>query len=276
MADKLRKNFEEPSISVSELSKTLYDTNLKLYETIKERNEMFANISHDLRAPITAIHNCIEYLSSLDHIDESDIKEVLPMLSSRSAMLERMIEDVFLLTKIDFARNIFNFERVPADAFFEDIFYTYKADEQYSSRDLSLSIAPDCSVSINVDLMYMKRAIDNIFKNALKFTEAGNYIKMSVQRSAEQTLEIIISNDGQKISEKNLPHIFDRTFTASDSRTPSSDNGMGLGLSICRGIVERHGGSIYAVSGDAVEKGCEFHILLPVIYCSHSSAHLLR
>ncbi len=265
MADKLRKNFEEPSISVSELSKTLYDTNLRLYEAIQERNEMFANISHDLRAPITAIHNCIEYLASLDHIDESDIKEVLPMLESRSAMLERMIEDVFLLTKIDFARNIFNFEEVPADAFFEDIFYIYKADEQYSSRDLSLSIAPDCSVSINVDLMYMKRAIDNIFKNALKFTEAGNYIKMSVQRSAEQTLEIIISNDGQKISEKNLPHIFDRTFTASDSRTPSSDNGMGLGLSICRGIIERHGGSIYAVSGNEVERGCEFHILLPVI-----------
>ncbi len=262
MSDKLKKNFEEPAISVSELSHTLYDTNVRLYETIRERNEMFANISHDLRAPITAIHNCIEYLNSLEHIEESDIREVLPMLESRSAMLERMIEDVFLLTRIDFADNFMHFEEVPADAFFEDIFYMYEADEQYSSRELSLDIAPGSDVLINIDVFYMKRAIDNIFKNALKYTDAGNFIKLAVSFKDDQ-LEIVISNDGQTISEKDLPHIFDRTFMASDSRTPSANNGMGLGLSICRGIVERHGGSIYALSADAVEKGCEFHILLP-------------
>ena len=257
-----KKNFEEPAVTVAELSRALYESNQKLYQTIKERDEIFANISHDLRAPITAIHNCIEYLQSLDHINESDIREVLPMLSSRSAMLERMIDDVFLLTKVDHSDDFLNFESVPADAFFEDIFYLYKADEQYSSRKLSLEIAENCDISISIDIYYMKRAIDNIFKNALKFTKEGDFIKLSLERLADQ-LEITISNNGAAISEDLLSRIFERTFTDSDSRTPSSNQGLGLGLSICRGIIKKHGGNIYA-SSDGIE-GCEFHILLPLV-----------
>ena len=262
-SDMTKKPFEEPALTVSELSNALYESNQKLFKTLHERDEIFANISHDLRAPITAIHNCIEYLSSLEHIGESDIREVLPMLESRSAMLEHMIDDIFLLTKIDFSDDFFHFEKVPADAFLEDLFYMYKADEQYSSRELSLECGPGCDILINVDVFYMKRAIDNIFKNALKYTESGNYIKITVKRDGNR-MEIIISNNGKSISKENLPHIFDRTFTDSDSRTPSASSGMGLGLSICLGIIQKHGGNIYAVSDETSGDGCEFHILLPM------------
>lgn len=266
MSEKNKKDFKEPSIDVSELSQTLYDTNIKLSESIKERNEMFANISHDLRAPITAIHNCIEYLQSLDKISEADIREVLPMLESRSAMLERMIEDIFLLTKLDFSGDIFHFESVPANAFFEDIYYIYRADEQYSSRKLSLDVTSEPDTFINIDVHYMKRAIDNIFKNALKYTKKDDFIKLALADSGDK-LEIIISNNGDSISSDILPHIFDRTFTASESRTPAENNGLGLGLSICKTIIEKHDGEIYAVSDAQSGKGCEFHILLPKSVC---------
>ena len=257
-----KKTFETPDLSVKELSHALYEANQALSEIIRQRNEFFANISHDLRSPITAIHNCIEYLQSLDKIGEDDIREVLPLLSSRAEMLEKMINDIFLLTKLDCSEDMMHFEKVPADAFLEDFFYMYEADEQYSERRLSLNISEACDIEIGMDVSYMKRALDNIFKNALTHTKEGDSISLSADYDGTD-LEIIISNSGETISAKDLPHIFERSYMSSDSRTPDKNHGAGLGLSICRMIVEKHGGKVFALSDETSGKGCEFHIVIP-------------
>ena len=107
-----KKSFEAPNLTVKNLSRALYDANQKQSEIIRERDEIYANISHDLRSPITAIHNAIEYLQSLDHISEEDIKATLPLLAARTEMLEYMIEEIFLLTKLDSSSDMFHFEVV--------------------------------------------------------------------------------------------------------------------------------------------------------------------
>lgn len=257
-----KKTFETPDLSIKELSHALYEANQALSETIRQRNEFFANISHDLRSPITAIHNCIEYLQSLDRITEDDIKDVLPLLSSRSAMLEHMINDIFLLTKLDCSEDMLHFGKVPVDAFLEDFFFMYEVDEQYSDRELLLDISDNCDTVISMDAPYMKRALDNIMKNALAHTSKGDTISLSAH-SIGSYIEIIIANTGEKISQKDLPHIFERSYMSSDSRTPDKNHGAGLGLSICKSIIEKHGGSISAHSIESSDRGCEFHIQLP-------------
>ncbi|MCR5777336.1 MAG: HAMP domain-containing histidine kinase [Lachnospiraceae bacterium] len=256
-----KKSFEAPNLTVENLSRALYDANQKQSEIIRERDEIYANISHDLRSPITAIHNAIEYLQSLDHITEADIKATLPLLAARTEMLEYMIEEIFLLTKLDSSSDMFHFEAVPAAAFLEDFFYMCEADDRFANRDMQLNIADNCDVDINIDVIYMKRVLDNILKNALAHTSSGDSIILSAKRTGDM-LKISIENNGEPILAKDLPNIFKRTYMASNSRTPGSTSGAGLGLSICKSIIEKHGGQISAYS-DGIKGSC-FYVELPV------------
>ena len=256
-----KKSFEAPNLTVKNLSRALYDANQKQSEIIRERDEIYANISHDLRSPITAIHNAIEYLQSLDHISEEDIKATLPLLAARTEMLEYMIEEIFLLTKLDSSSDMFYFETVPAAAFLEDFFYMCEADDRFANRDMQLNIAESCDVDISIDVIYMKRVLDNILKNALAHTSSGDSIILSANRT-DDMLKISIENNGEPILAKDLPYIFKRTYMASNSRTPNGTSGAGLGLSICQSIIEKHGGRISAYS-DGIKGSC-FYIELPL------------
>ena len=261
----MKKAFESPEMSVEELSHALYEANLKLTRSIEERNEIFANISHDLRSPITAIRSSIEYLQSLKEPSDDDYTAAIELISARSAVLENMINDIFLLTKIDSDAFSMKYSAVPAIPFLEDIFFEYDADPKYSGRNLILDADESITVKISVDIEYFRRVLDNLMGNALKFTSAGDSITLSARLSENgRHLLITVSDSGIGIAPENIGRIFDRTFTATDARTPGSDQGAGLGLSICRSIVEKHGGSISCTS-DGIGKGSSFTIKLDTI-----------
>lgn len=271
MPDKKKNRFSEPSLSVEELSKALYEVNRKLDNTIRQRNELFANISHDLRSPITAIHNSIEYLQSLDHISDDDIQSVLPLLYERTLVLEKMINDIFLLTKLDASESMLNLREVSLYSFLENYYTSIYSDKLHTGRNLNINLsALSVHTAVLMDSDYLKRVLDNLYTNALKFTNSGDQIELSAFDSLHGThlsvpsAVFAIKDTGLGISSKDILHIFERAYTASTARTPSDHSGSGLGLSICQSIVQKHNGTIWCESQGSNMGSC-FFIEIPII-----------
>jgi len=135
---------------------------------------------------------------------------------------------------------------------------TYDPLYRSKSVDLKSEIEPD--VSIAADETKIRQAVENLLSNALRYTDSGGTVTLSLARS-DGTAVIKVSDTGIGISEQDLPYIFERFYRTDKSRTRSS-GGLGIGLAITRAIVEAHGGNVRAESREG--KGSTFTITLPL------------
>lgn len=266
-----KKAFQQPDLTIEDLSKALYESNITLQKTMQERDEIYANISHDLRSPITAIHNAIEYLMSLDRISEQDIRTVLPLLQERTLVLEKMINEIFLLTKLDSSTSLLHMKNIPLTGFLEDFFFSCNADSKYQNRKLILDLPENFNITVCIDTAYMTRVLDNLFSNALKYTHDGDSITLSAHIDSpvdsSPAAIITVSDTGIGIASNETDKIFSRTYMSSSARTPSDASGAGLGLAICKSIIEKHNGIIWCQSDSNQHCGSTFFIRLPLIDC---------
>lgn len=272
-----KTTFESPGIeseTIEKLSRQLLQTTQELYRTNEQlqkeqarRKEMLANISHDLRAPITAIRGCIDYLISDRDLSEEDLKSSLQLIDRRTRTLENLIQDMYFLFCVEDTSKDFTYETVDALPFLEEYFYDNLYDSRYDDKDMQLDIPSDLNCKISIDIQKLIRVLDNLFTNAAKYSDPGASITLSAHMACSDTassmLAIQVIDTGIGIPQEALAHIFDRTYTVSSARTPESASGSGLGLSIAAAIIERHGGSISCQSKEGA--GSTFSILLPTI-----------
>ena len=269
-----KKKFEQPAItseSVESLSAKLLDATAKLAETNKElerlqkeRSEMLANLSHDLRAPLTAIRSTVDYLNSGKVLSPEEFQSAVQIIDRRTKTLEKLIQDMYYLFCIEDTSRELTLENVDAALFLEEYFYDATVDKRYDSHLMKLDIPEDLQCQISVDLQKMIRVLDNLMTNAAKYS--GEHSTITLKASARMSgsvssLCISVIDNGPGIPAEALPHIFNRTFTLSLARTPDVDSGSGLGLSIVKAIVERHGGTISCNS--TLGEGSCFTISLP-------------
>lgn len=267
--DKKKTEFIKPELSVEELSVALYlasqkleKLNEELMRSKKELTDIFINISHDLRSPITAIRNSMEYLLSMDSLDSEEALVTLKQMYHKVEYLEQMISDVFLLSSIDSSSNIFHFETVTIGAFLDDFFFGCDADYKYAKRRLCLNVPEDFPYKVTIDCRMLLRVLDNLFTNALKYSKDGASIILSASITGKDTLLISVADTGFGIAPEHIKKVFDRTYMVSYARTPGQSTGCGLGLAIAKSIVENHGGSIWCES--ELGKGSCFKFTLPV------------
>lgn len=269
MNESSKKNlFTEPELTVEDLSHALFEANRKLAATIEERNELFANISHDLRSPITAIHNAVEYLESGHDLSPEEIAKAIHLIHERTDALQSMINNIFMLTKLDHSDSSYlNLECIPCGPYLEDFFFLCEADSKYSKRELILDVPENFEYKILIDPNEFNRVLDNLFTNALNHTKEGTSISLlaKVSESNKDMLVISVKDNGDGIPQSSIPYIFDRSYKIDSSRTPSGNSGAGLGLSICKKIVELHGGTISCHSAPDIA-GTEFRIKLPIAH----------
>ncbi len=287
--------YQKPNLSVEELSRALFnvsqqlnDANLKLKESNekltesnwelqisnekllaseKARNEMFANISHDLRSPITALKSSVEYLMDSESLAKSDIEPILKLMDVRINNLEELINDVFLMATLDAKSLVLNPEPISVGAFLEEFFFNCEADSKYNEKNLVLKVPVDFDYTVAIDTKRFIRVLDNLFGNARKYSDKGADIILDAayisDPSGKGMVDITVSDTGYGISPENIEKIFDRSFMVSSARTPGENQSFGLGLAITRSIVEQHNGNIYCES--EYGKGSTFHIVLPVV-----------
>lgn len=262
--------FETPELSVEELTLALFNANQKLdalnkklVEEEKERSEFYANISHDLRSPMAAINSSVEYLLSKKSFDEEEVRSVLTILQSRGQFLQNMINDIFMLSALNTSSRPLQLEEIGIGYFLEDFFYEYDENPKYSERTLTLDVPLTLDSIVKLDPKMMQRVLDNLFSNALKYSDTGDSITLSASEISNRKVQIIVSDTGIGIATKNLEKIFDRSFMVSKARTPGFQAGAGFGLAIAKSIVEKHDGTIHCES--TLGKGSAFIIELPII-----------
>lgn len=272
------KKFISPSLenrTVEELTAQLIDVNAQLTALQHEREMMLSNISHDLRAPITAIRGALDLTMSATEVSVDEYRRILALIDRRTKTLEDLINDMYYLFCVEDTGRPLQFEPVAMAPFLEEYFYDVIADSRYDNFDMQLDVPSDLDATVMLDVQKFLRVLDNLFTNAAKYaadSDTSPSIKLSAalnttdnatDHSDNPMLVITVSDTGHGIPKEALPYIFTRTYTVSDARTPEVKNGgSGLGLSIAKAIIDRHNGSISCES--TIGSGTVFTISLPL------------
>jgi len=229
-------------------------------KTKAQMQQFLSDASHELRTPLTAIHGLAEVVSMGAAKDEAQLTLALHSIMSESERLERMVNDLLTLTKLDQQIPI-PMEPESLSGILEEIYPS--AVIMAGTKTLTYDIQNDLPIMGSRDLL--KQVIWNLVQNAFQHTSALGRISVSLDTlaiEAKQYLELSVQDDGYGIPEDSLPYIFDRFYRA-DSHRARMAGGAGLGLAIVKDIVEQHSGTITVES--EVEKGTKVIILLPAI-----------
>ncbi|QGQ95493.1 sensor histidine kinase [Paenibacillus psychroresistens] len=226
--------------------KLKYSVDLQLqYE--ENRKELISNISHDLKTPVTSIKGYVEGI--LDGVADTPDKldKYIKTIYAKATDMDRLIDELFLFSKLDLHNVPFHFEKVDLVRFLEDCTEELQFDFNEKGILLSLDLPKNAAFQVAVDREKLKRVVLNILENSVKYMEQPQGLITIRLTDQEEWVLIQIQDNGQGIADEALPHIFERFYRADPSRN-SKTGGSGLGLAIVKQIIEGHGGEIRATS----------------------------
>ena len=220
-------------------------------QTEKNNKVLLSNISHDLKTPITAIKGYVEGIQDGVASSPEKLDKYLHTIYNKANDMDKLVDELTLYSKIDTNRIPYNFEKIRARGYFEDCADELKEELEAEGVVLEFDCTVDPSVQIIGDAEQLKRVINNIISNSVKYMDkAKKQIAIRV-RNDENYVRVEIEDNGKGIANKDIPFIFDR-FYRTDSSRNSSTGGSGIGLSIVKKIVGDHGGRIWASSKEGV------------------------
>ncbi len=224
------------------------------------RRELIANISHDLRTPLAAIHGYIERLKTrFDDLSESERNEFLDISLSHSKRLNHMIEALFELSKLEAREAQPVMEPFSIVELIQDVLQKFKLEAE--RKGVSLSFKCDGQLPlVNGDIGLIDRALSNLLDNAISSTDAGGSVELLLNLFGER-ISVEVKDNGKGIDEKYLPTLFQRFYQADSKRRESSQH-AGLGLSITHRILELHGQTIEVNSRKGEGASFLFHMPL--------------
>jgi signal transduction histidine kinase len=221
------------------------------------KTNFLANVSHELRTPLTSIRAFSEILQSYPD-DEETQQEFLHIISSESERLTRLVNDVLDVTKIESGQMEWRDESVDASALLEQCTRTFAPLFEQSTLEFRQEVAPNLPL-IRGDHDRLQQVIQNLLNNAMKFTSEGSIGLRA--RVVGDALRISVSDTGVGIAPQDQERVFEKFQQVGDTLT-GKPKGTGLGLTICREIVEHHGGQLTLESEPG--EGSTFTIVLPV------------
>lgn len=227
-------------------------------ETIQERyrGNLLRAISHDIRTPLSGIMGTSEIL--IRETGETDPRLALAKDIYRDAQwLHDMVENILNLTKLQDGRLELNKQPEAVEEVIGATLITM--EKRLPDRTISVEM-PDNVVMVSMDVRLISQVLINLLDNADKHTPTDKQIFLRVTTERERVL-VTVADEGCGISETDLPHIFKKFYTTG-CKSPDAKRGVGLGLAICRSIVEAHGGTITARNRQ--ECGAEFTFTLPM------------
>jgi signal transduction histidine kinase len=223
------------------------------------RRELVAFMSHDLRTPLAGLRAVSEGLE--DGVIE-DVPAALRQLRTTVDRMSGLVDDLFELSRLSTAPVLRRRSAVSLRELAEDV--AGETWEQARSEGLTLSVSTpdgDDRLAVHGDADELTRAVTNLVGNAIRHTEPGGTVQLTVDRDSDGRVRLAVTDGCGGIPDDDLERVFDIGWRGDEQRTPSSSGG-GLGLAIARGVVESHDGRI-AVSN--VDGGCAFEIELPPV-----------
>lgn len=213
----------------------------------ENRKELISNISHDLKTPITAIKGYIEGIRDGVADTPEKTSKYINTIYTKASDVDKLIDELFLYSKLDLNKFSFNFTKVNVYQYIEDCIEELHFHLQKKNITINQYPISGEPVYVIADVQQLKRVFINIIENAVKYMdkEIGEINIMIMQDESSVIIEI--KDNGQGIPNEALPYIFDRFYRADPARNIST-GGSGLGLSIAKKIIEQHGGYIRAHS----------------------------
>lgn len=222
--------------------------------------ELIASISHDLRTPTASIKAYVEGLQDGIAKDPAAMSRYLSVIRKKVDAVSGLIEDLFEHSQAELGKLRMNMAEQYSRKLLNDILEPVKV--QFEKSHVTFSVEGELpDMLIHVDAIRLEQVILNLITNAAKYTPEGGHITF---RAADEDQCLYASNTdtGMGISQEDMPHIFESFYRGDKSRSRSS-GGAGLGLSICKYIVEAHGGRIFVRS--TPDRGSTFAFTIPKV-----------
>lgn len=237
---------------------TFYDvTKVKNLENM--RREFVANVSHELKTPLTSIHGFIETLLGGALKDTAQSETFLKMMREDTERLNRLIHNLLELSRIESREYSLKTEKLSLKHEVERALSILAPRLEEKKIRVDTQVAEDLP-SVLADRDQLKQVLLNLLENAVKFNHEGGKIKVTAAKKGS-FVETCVQDTGCGIPKDSVNRVFERFFRVDKSRT-SSSGGTGLGLSIVKHIVEAHGGQVRCES--APNKGASFFFTLRV------------
>lgn len=228
----------------------------RIQELVQKRQELLADISHELRSPLTRLSVSLELMRR----GETD---VLEQMQSDLDRMNEMIQQILLLTRLDLEPLQASLAEVDLAPLLEGVAADAEFEGQHEEKTVAVVAGADCAVQGDAGLL--RSCIENIVRNAVHYTAPHTAVELTARRvqiEGKPWCEVTVRDNGPGVPPQSLAYLFDPFYRVSESRD-LREGGTGLGLAISHKIAELHGGRVRAANR-ADGKGLEVNLLLPV------------
>ena len=231
----------------------------EIREAVRRRDQFLAMLSHELRNPLGAIVNAARLMAS-DKVDQNNQRRAANVVIRQSNQMSHLLDDLLdvsriTLGKIELKRSVFDFAKA--------VYQTVQATEpSFRQHDLKLTLEGcDDEVCVDGDPTRLQQVVDNLIRNAIKYTPSGGHVFVSLIRR-ENEVELRVKDDGVGIADDMMNSIFEM-FVQTTNTLERSQGGIGVGLTLVKALVMMHDGSVDVFS-EGIGRGSEFRVRLPL------------
>ncbi|MDJ0819931.1 MAG: HAMP domain-containing sensor histidine kinase [Desulfobacterales bacterium] len=251
---------QQLSFTFKEMARRIESQMEKIKKSDTLRRELVANVSHDLRTPLATLQGYIEtLLLKADHLTHSERKNYLEIAIKHCERLSQLVEELFELARLDSQETKPHCEPFNIRELVQDVIQKFQLKAEKKKLTITTDIGNEMPFVV-ADIKLIERVLENLIENALRHTPPGGEISV-VLMPDRQEIVVEVSDTGSGISQQELPYIFERFYQLDKSRN-SSPGMAGLGLAICKRVLELHGRSIGVSSN--LGSGTTFTFNLPV------------
>lgn len=242
-----------------EMATRITDQVQALEEKDSLRRSLVANVSHDLRTPLSAMRGYLEtLLLKSEQFSPDERRQHLETAFKHSERMSRLVGELFELSKLEAKETRPRREPVALGELVQDVAQKFRLRVEQHGVWLGTRIPPALPF-VDADIGLLERVLDNLIENAIAHTPKGGHVELTLERG-DGGVRTTVANSGSVIAPEDLPHLFERFYQAPDRR---GTGGVGLGLAIVHRILEAHGTTI-SVSSSA-ETGTAFSFILPEV-----------
>ena len=223
-----------------------------LDQAARQRTELLANVSHDLRTPLASMQGYLELLLLRDdELAPGEARAFLQTAARQSERLGRLVGDLFELTRLESGETHAHKEPVALAELAQDVVQKFAPDAQ--RREVTLgtncagAVAPAAALQVLADIGLLERVLDSLVENALRHTPPGGAVTIEIDGD-EQQAQLAVRDTGVGIAAADMPGLFDRYDRAARVGAEASSGPAGLGLAIARRIVALHGSRLDVAS----------------------------
>jgi len=226
----------------------------------RSRQDLVANVSHELKTPITAIRAHLENLA--DGIEQPD-RETMQVMLNQTERLGRLVDQLLDLSKLESGEVPLQLEPMPLAPVIDQVLSEFSVGRAVTDVALIDDVPDDLAVAADRERIH--QVVFNLVDNAVRFTPPGGEVTIRAWREDER-VQIEIHDTGVGVAPEHLPRVFERFYRADPARSRDDGGGTGIGLAIARSIVEGHGGRIVATSEPG--RGAAFTFGLPAAHAA--------